>query len=415
MMGYIKSFIYEFNNTYTVDDRVITILFSAIFLPWQLAIVITLGVTLFLLVKTDFIATFKRVAYAKVLLLFALYLFVVSLINHDWMSALSSIAAVMMFVNIIHFREFIHRDLFEQLLDIAIILSLFAVAYGIVEQFHYMSIVDGMGFFDIQNKPIYRVHTFYNNANYYAYTILLIEAMCVYKFFRIEDLRFRVYYIGAGIFNLFALFLTGGRIAWLALAGGVVVMLFVNRWYKLFATAIVGVGGVCGLLALKPGLLPRLAQRGFKIERRLQIWRTAKLMIEDSWLLGKGPMGYLTNYASYQEEYIATYGLKSFRQYKLGISANHAHSIFLEPILSYGIVGCVIICLYLGYEIKQMVALAYHKIDPTLASLLIGTLVMTFLFSLMDFPLYWVQSGYLLLLLFGSSDMYRHELKSKRQ
>lgn len=411
-MGYIKSFIYEFQNTYTVDDRLITILFASIFLPWPItALWIIIG-TIYILNRSDFMETLKRVPFSKVLIVFSLYLLVISILNANWLGAALSVGMLAMFINVIHYRRYIHKDLFEQLLDIAIILSLLAVVVAIAEQIHYMNMFDHMGFLDIQNKPQYRVHLYFFNANYYAMMILFIENFCIYKFFKIEKLFFRCYYTGIGMINLFALYLTGGRIAWLCLACMVLVMLLVNGWYKLFGLSIFAGCGALALLALKPKLLPRLAARGLAIERRKQIWQTAILIIQDSWLLGRGPLTYYNVYNSYTKQYIATYGMKSFKQYKLGISSQHAHTMFLEPLVSFGVVGTIMFLVYLYFEVKYIIQLLTKKIDHSLAALLFGILIMTIAFCVIDFPIFWIQTGFVFLLLLGSSDMYMKELKS---
>ena len=409
-MGYIRSFLYEFRNTYTVDDRLITILFASIFLPWEISVgVIVLGM-LYILIKSNFMETLKRIPFAKVLMLFSLYLMVTSTLNSNWLGLGLSFGMAALFINVIHYRRYIHRDLFEQIIDIAILLSVIGVAVAVVEQFHYMSLFDGMGFLDVQNKPQFRVHTFYYNANYYAMMLLFIECMCIYKFFRITKLTFRFYYMAIGCLNLFALYLTGGRIAWLCLALGILVMLVVNRWYKLFGFTIFAGAGAVGLLSLKPDLLPRLASQGLAIGRRTKIWETAGLIIQDSWLFGRGPLTYYNVYDSYTSEYISTYGMESLKQYKLGISSQHAHSMFIEPIVSFGVVGTIIISIYLFSQIRAMFRLLCKKIDRTLASLMFGFITVTIAFCVIDFPIFWVQTGMLFLLMLGSMDIYRKEL-----
>lgn len=410
-MGYINSFFYEFRNTYTVDDRLITILFASIFLPWPITVISIVGGMVYILIKSDFIETLKRVSMAKVLMIFAIYLFIISIVHANYLGAALSIGMQAMFINVIHYRRYIHKDLFEQLLDIAILLSVLALVVAIVEQLYYVSLFDGMQFLDIQNKPQYRVHLYFYNANYYAMMILFVESFCIYKFFKIKTLAFRCYYAGIGVLNLFALYLTGGRIAWLCLACCVLVMLVVNKWYKLFTLSIFAGVGACGLLALKPTLLPRLAARGLALERRKQIWQTAILMIQDSWLFGRGPLAYYHMYGAYTKEYIATYGLRSFKQYKLGISSQHAHTMFLEPLVSFGVVGTLIFAVYLLSEIKRCFLLLIKKVDHTLASLLLGVVTITITFCIIDFPIFWVQTGFVFLLLLGSSDMYLKELK----
>ncbi len=409
-MGYVRSFLYEFKNTYTVDDRLITILFASIFLPWEISVGVVLLGMVYILVKSNFVETLKRITGAKALMLFSLYLMITSTLSGNWLGLLLSFGLGAMFINVIHYRRYIYRDLFEQILDIAIILSVVAVVVAVVEQFHYMSLFEGMGFLDIQNKPQFRVHTFYFNANYYAMMLLFIECMCVYKFFRISKLSFRFYYAGIGCLNLFALYLTGGRIAWLCLALGVLAMLLVNRWYKLFGCTIFAGIGAVGLLSLKPNLLPRLASQGLAIGRRTKIWETAVLIIQDSWLFGRGPLTYYNVYDSYTKEYIATYGMESLKQYKLGISSQHAHTIFLEPLVSFGIVGTIIFLVFLFSQLRILIRLLTKKIDRTLASLMFGFLMVTIAFCIIDFPIFWVQTGMVFLFVFGGMDMYRKEL-----
>lgn len=410
-MGYIRSFLYEFGNTYTDEDRLITLLFASIFMPYIISAVVMLGATVYILWKNDIKELLARVKGAKLLMAFGGYLFVVSLLYQNWLGALLSVGMLALFVDVIYYRRYINKDVFEQAIDIAIILSVAAVVYAIGEQLFYMSQIDGMGFLEIQNKPQFRVHTFYFNANYYAMMILFVECMCIYKFFLIKHLEFRVYYTCVGILNLFALYLTGGRIAWLCLACAVLAMLLLNRWYKLFGGAIVGIAGCVGLLALKPKLLPRLASQGLKIGRRTKIWETAWLIIEDSWLTGRGPLTYYASYQSYTNKYITTYGKASLEQYKLGIASQHAHTMFLEPLVSFGVIGSILLFVYLWMQCHRVVHLFTKHKDYALGALIVGVIVVTITFCIIDFPVFWIQTGAFVLLMLGSADMFHKEVR----
>lgn len=410
-MGYIKSFLYEFKNIYTVDDRLITIMFASIFLPWFVSAIAVIGGAIYVLTCSNFIETVKRIKASKILLAFVVYLFIVSLWYRNWIGLGITVGMFCMFVLVLHYRRYVHKEIFEQVVDIMIILSIVSVVYSVGEQFYYMSQVEGMSFFDIQNKPKWRVHAFFFNANYYAMMILYIEVMCIYKFFKIKYIQWKAYYIVMGVLNLFALYLTGGRIAWLCLALAVLSMVLFNKWFKTFITMIVGCGGVVGLLAMKPDLLPRLASQGLAIGRRTKIWETARLILQDSWMFGRGPLTYYHSYESYTQEYINIYGMASLKQYKLGIASQHAHSMFIEPIVSFGVVGTILISWYLLSQCKRMVMLFVRKVDYTLGSLLVGVLVCTISFCVIDFPIFWLQTGFLFLLLMGTSDMYAREIK----
>lgn len=410
-MGYIKSFIYEFKNIYTEEDRIITILFASIFLPWQITIISLIGCFIYVLIRFDVHEFITKVAGSKVLIGFSIYLLAVSLFNQNWLGALLSVGMFILFGMVLFFRRYIHKNLWEQIIDIAIVLSVVSVIYAIGEQFYYMSLFEDMSFFYIQNKPQYRVHTFYFNANYYAMMILFIECMCIYKFFNMKEIKWHLYYTMMGILNLFALYLTGGRIAWLCLALAVFIMLLLNKWYKLFGVAFTGAIAAIATLALKPNLLPRLASQGLKIGRRTKIWDTALLIIKDSALFGRGPLTYYNVYESYTAEYIKVYGLKSLKQYKLGISSQHAHSMFLEPIVSFGIVGTIIICVYLGIQIKYFFRMIKRNIDSKLSALIAGIYACTIAFCIIDFPVFWVQTGMCFLFMISAFEMYKKELQ----
>lgn len=410
-MKQLTTFLNQFKHAYTIDEKLVSLVFVSLFLPWWLSMVVLCGAAMYLLVKTDFIKSIKDIAGGRLFMLIPLYCLIMAIFNENWYGAAVSLGLAFAFLLILHYRKYIHKDLFLILIDVAIILSLVAVVYGIFEQFYYMSQIEGMGFLDIQNKPQYRVHTFYFNANYYALMILFVECMCIYKFFLATTLKEHVYYTLAGVANLFALFLTGGRVAWVGLAVGVVVMVFVNRWWKTLIAVLGAAGGAVGLLALKPGLIPRLAQRGFKLERRRQIWQAAWLMIKDHGLFGGGPFAYYNWYEGYKDLYIATYGLKSYKKYKLGISAPHAHTMFLEPFISFGVIGTLLIVAYIAMETSKVLKLITKNIDYTLASLILGCCAVTLSFCILDFPILWHQTGPFLFLMLGSADMYKKELK----
>lgn len=408
-MKLLKQYLNDIKNTYTVDEKLIVLVFTSLFLPWWFSIGVICACGLFVFLKSDYKALIQDVKGGKILMLLSIYLVVVSILNANWYGLAISIALILMFILVLHYRKHINPKVFSLILDAAIVLSLISVVYAVFEQFYYMSQIEGMGFLDIQNKPEYRVHTFFFNANYYALVILFIECMCIYKFFVNDNLKARVYYTLAGVANLFAMFLTGGRIAWLGLAVGVITMVFINRWWKMLAAVLAAGAGAVGVLALKPGLIPRLASKGFKIERRRQIWQTAWLIIKDHGLLGGGPLAYYNLYNGYKDLYIETYGLKSFKQYKLGITAPHSHTIFFEPFVSFGLVGTLLLLGYLWTQMKGAINLITQKIDYSLAAFIFGCGMVTLSFCILDFPILWHQTGFLLFLLIGSYEMYKGE------
>lgn len=410
-MRLLKSFFYDFKNVFTIDDKLIVILAAALFLPFPLTIAVVIGIGIYVLVKSDFRANLRSVKRSYILLIFGIYLLLVSLISGNYLGAVLSVGMLFLFIVVIYYRKYIHKELFEIMLDVMIIVSLLSVVAAVIEQFYYLFTVDKMtGFFDIQNQPQYRVHTFFFNANYYAMMIVFVEVFCVYKFMKIAKLQKRVLYFLAGCCNLFALYLTGGRIAWLCMALAILVMIICNRWYKTFIVACAGIVGGISVLALKPGLIPRLAEKGLELGRRGRIYETAMMMIQDTWLFGRGPLSYYYLHPSYYDAYVAKYGSDHLN--KLGISAPHSHSIFLEPFVSFGVIGSLLIGWYLCSQLKRIIRLFTRKADIALASLLLGVIVVAITFCIIDFPIFWIQTGGLFLLMLGSVDLYKNEVEA---
>ena len=409
-MRLLQSFFYDFKNIFTIDDKGIVILAASLFLPYPITIAVIIIMGIYILVKSNFRTTLKSVRRSYLLILFGIYLGVVSLVFSNYLGALFSVGMILLFVDIIHYRRYIHKEMFDVILDVMIILSILSVIVSIFEQFYYLNTVEGMSnFFDIQNKPQYRVHAFFFNANYYSMMIVFVEMFCVYKFMSIPKFYKRGLYVGAGMANLFALFLSGGRIAWLCMALGILVMLIANKWYKTFAIACFGLGGSIAVLATKPGLIPRLASKGLDLGRRARIYEAAGMMIEDTWLFGHGPLTYYNLYDRYYDKYVVEYGSEQLN--KLGINAPHSHSMFLEPWLSFGVIGTLIIGWYLLSQIRRLFRLFASGTDGAVGSLILGCVVMTIAFCIIDFPIFWIQTGALFLILLGSVEIYKKDVE----
>ncbi len=408
-MGHVRAFVYEFFNTYTKDEQWMTILFASAFLPFQVTLFIVGLGAVGLIVFTDVKKLIRTVRGGKLLLWITIYSFVVSLLSQNPQGMLVSAVFFLFMINLLHYQKYLNRKVFEQVIDIAIILSIGAVLYSVFEQVYYMTQVDGMGFFDIQNKPIYRVKSFFYNANYYATMIVVVQSFCIYKYFKIKKLSFRFFYGGVVLANAFALYLTGARTAILVMVIMVLVMLLVNAWYKSFVAALLGIGGSVFALSLKPGLIPRLASQGLDLARREQIWEAAILMLKDSFVFGRGPYAYSHQYHQYIDKYIDVYGIERYEEYSLGIATQHAHNALLDMLISFGIVGTLLIFIYIVQQIRQLFQMIKMKVDKEAIALLVAFLVIAVTSSIIDHVFFWVNTGMIFFLLLGSCDMFIRE------
>lgn len=408
-MSYIKNWFNRFRYDYSINEKMMAILMISIFLPYPITAVTIIGIFVMLIKQKKIRDSYQCVRRSRWLILLSIYLLIVSLVSKNYIGALISVAMFMIFSDVVFYQANIKKDFFHELLDVVLVVSLIGVIYATFEQIFYLITVDGMDhFLDIQNQPQNRVKAFYFNSNYYAMIIIFLEAICFYQSQQTSNKKKHYFYAGIALANLYALFLTGGRFAWLALIVGMLAMLAYNHWYKSFGILFCISVVLAAIVLHYPKILPRFATQGFEIGRRTEIWKTAILMITDHAFLGLGPLGYYTYCDKYLPIYKKVYGTAGLKQYPtLGIKTEHAHTLFLEPFISFGVVGIILFSVYLISELKRIVKLLACHIDRKLGSLLLGIIIMCIAFCIVDFPILWIQTGLLFLLLLASVDIYR--------
>lgn len=210
----------------------------------------------------------------------------------------------------------------DKAMDWFIVTSLIFVVWGLFE-FHHYSAIKGYSFFafHVQNSPRFRISTAFYNANIYATYLELILAACAYRFFS----RPRLWLIPIAILNVLMVYLTGCRAAFIPLALVLVVMLAFSNYRKIL-WGLIPLGMLGGYIVLShPHLSSRLSDFS-TIESRFKIWKTALKMIKDHWLFGGGFQAYGHWVQSYH-----------------GHRAPHAHNLYLDLILSTGLVGLSLI------------------------------------------------------------------------
>ena len=349
--------------------------------------------TLYLLFEGAMIKTYKQTKWSIFVVLFSLISLVVSLYYKNYLGALCSLVVWLILSMIIFYANHITKPLFEFLLDIIFFFSILAAIYGL---FEYTKILANFtDDFDVLifNSPENRLNSVFFNANYYAMMIEFFVLIGIYKLFHCQAFQSIVYYLGVIVLNIFLLYLTGCRSAWPALACGILVLLLLERKYKSFFL-ILCVGLVALVfICLNPQYFPRASNILEYFGIRVDIWAVAIKGIKDNFLFGQGPMTYMHIYKNYADIY-----------------TQHAHSIYLDPLLSYGIVGVGVIAPYVYQQFKSLVQVYRSKVDQPLMALIIATIAVTLVHGLLDYTVYFVQTGFVFLMLISSFQIYRHKV-----
>ena len=388
-MNKINLFIHEKLEGLSIDERIILGVSCSIFLPFYCTILAVLASLVYLVKKGKMKEIIQKVPRSHYAIIFCILTTCVALLYKNWLGAACGIGITSLILFVLYFRTVINKNLFETILTCCCMLSLVCVIFALVE---YNIITNQLGYsfwhFYVEDSPKYRIHSCFFNANYYAMMIEFVVLICMYKIMSVRNIKTFCFYGFTILANLFVLYLTGCRTAWVPFILTVPLMFFMNRCYKYFAFSIASLGGTLLALLLKPELFQRmtLVQDFLK---RSNIWITAVKGIKDHPLLGEGPLTYNHIYKLYG-----------------GHATQHAHSVYLDPFLSHGIIGVCIFGVYIGSNLKEVYKIAVNKIDIKLCSLIICFILSVMIHGLLDYTVYWIQTGLLFLLVLSSSSMY---------
>lgn len=385
---------------FTHHQRYIIVAVFSMFLPFYMCGGILIFLTLRLLWKGEIQEAYRQIPKSRFIIYFSLLSAIVSLFYQNYYGFVCSIGILVILSFVLYYRIHIDSRLFEYITNCIIVLSIFAALYGLIE---YIGILNSYNIdqFEIMifNRPQDRINSVFFNANYYAMMIEFFVCLTFYKILKIKDIKLEwkkfIYYVAVIGLNLFVLLLTACRTAWPALAGGILIMLIVDKHYKTCACILVLVIVACIYFLLNPSKFPRVDNIVAYFMTRADIWEVAIQNIITHPLFGEGPMTYMHIYPLYH-----------------GHPTEHAHSIYLDPLLCFGIVGLLTIAPYIYSNIQRLYRLWKLKVDKTLVALIVSFTVMIFIHGILDYTIFFVQTGFLYLLIASSFDVHKHALKA---
>lgn len=384
-----KAFYHRKLDGYTLDEYLIMFVTCSIFLPYFCSIAAIIIVLIYLAFTGRLIRIIRTTPRSLFAFVFAGLSVVVSLCYGNLLGVVQTLGLLLILVYYMFYRSVISKRLFVLLIDACCIISIFCFIWALME---YFRIIDHFGYsfleLEVEDAPRWRVNSTFFNANFYAAMIEFLVLCCVYKLLYSHTLRRVVFYWAIIIMNLFALYLTGCRAAWPTFVVAIPVMFLLTRHRKSFAFSAALVGCGAGAVLLDPSLLPRSGFLDSFIVRG-RIWRTALQAIRDHLLFGGGPQCYQIFYKQYD-----------------GRKASHAHSVYLDPLLSYGIVGCTLFFIYFWPNIKEIVRLYTRRYDVPLFALIVCFVIAVLVHGVLDHTLNWIQTGMLFFMVFSASAIY---------
>ncbi|MBP5289037.1 MAG: O-antigen ligase family protein [Clostridia bacterium] len=238
-----------------------------------------------------------------------------------------------------------------------------------------------------------RFASVFRNENYYGVAIECLVLISLYLLIREKERKNKLLYAGAIAFNLAGLWLCQCRTAFLVIIFSLIVFLSIfDRKYLFITLGIALLGGL--VIWLKPSLLPRLDSLSDNMSFRLGIWKAALKGFLDNPIIGRGYFSYSGLWETYSSgEFFAI----------------HAHNMYLEVLLNFGITGFLSLVGYSGYQVIESVKACRNSKRRLETALIFSILCALLLHGALDTTFFWPQTGIFFAMILAGSNAYKLE------
>ncbi len=325
---------------------------ASIFMPYVISATVILAVVFRALILKDSREKIFSQSGFKIILVFILFNFAAPVIHRNYIGIACFFAISVILIFALYLRSVMTKALFYKICDVSAFMSMCcAVAATFIKA----------------PEHSFRSPSVFFNPNYYGAMITFVVLLCVY---RILSKNGNLIFLLATIaFNIYGLLMADCQSAFFAIGFGVWLMLLFKKCYKSFAAVSALTVLVIIFLPSLDFILPRISNAVENITIRASIWKAGLRGILDTPIFGRGLMGYRQIYSLYG-----------------GSVNNHCHNIFIDMLLSFGIIGSIPLLVFVTKSILK----ARGKKTASLIFALLGAVL---LHGLVDVTIIWIQTG----------------------
>ena len=358
----------------------------SIFLPFYLFVIIFISYLLWLVYTGEMKGILKRLSQHPVLLFFIAYSTAISLLAQNVMGVVSSVAMFLFAIFFYYYQSQLTPKFFRLTIEGILALSVFAAAFAslehfqIVKKFDYTFLSPRMQVWH-QN----RAEVAFFNPNYYG----IICCFCIMiGFYLISTTKLRwlrIFSMIAIFANLFGLNFTQNRTAFPAIIFGAIIYLFttIKNWRAFWLS--IGVFGVGLAFLFSSDLGVRMGTLDSSMEERVSIWNAGMALFKQNPFWGEGPLTYMHSFPRIGAPY-----------------HEHAHSIYIDTILSYGVVGTVLLGIASATPVRMLIDMSQVPSKRPILGLYLSFLTVVAVHGIFDLALFWIQSSFIFLLVMCS-------------
>ncbi len=368
----------------------------SIFLPFYLFVVVFCLYIISLIFTGDMKSILQKMGEHPMLLLFLVYSTVISVFAQNWMGVVASVGIFLFTVFFLHYQSILSHKFFRLILQLVLFGSVLSAAFAslehfqIVKKFNYAFLSPNMQVWHQNRAEV----TFFN-PNYYGIICCFCIMIAFYLFTTTKLNWLKVFCVIAGFVNLFGLNFTQNRTAFPAIIAGAIIYLFttIKNWKAFWLSIGVFAIGLSFLFSSDLGV--RMGTLDSSMEERISIWDAGMALFKQNPFWGEGPLTYMHSYPRINAPY-----------------HEHAHSLYIDTILSYGIVGTILLVLSSVAPVRLMMDMSQESGKRPIIGLYLSFLTVVAVHGIFDLALFWIQSGFIFLLVMCSIPLEHRTLVS---
>ena len=358
----------------------------SIFLPFYLFVVVFCLYIISLIFTGDMKSILQKMGEHPMLLLFLGYSTVISIFEQNWMGLVASVGMFLFTVFFLHYQSILSHKFFRLILQLVLFGSVLSAAFAslehfqIVKKFNYAFLSPNMQVWHQNRAEV----TFFN-PNYYGIICCFCIMIAFYLFTTTKLNWLKVFCVFAGFVNLFGLNFTQNRTAFPAIIAGAIIYLFttIKNWRAFWLSIGVFAIGLSFLFSSDLGV--RMGTLDSSMEERISIWDAGMALFKQNPFWGEGPLTYMHSYPRINAPY-----------------HEHAHSLYIDTILSYGLVGTILLVLSSVKPVRLMMDMSQEEGKRPIIGLYVSFLTVVAVHGIFDLALFWIQSGFIFLLVMCS-------------
>lgn len=368
----------------------------SIFLPFYLFVVVFCLYIISLIFTGDMKSILQKMGEHPMLLLFLSYSTVISILAQNWMGLVASVGMFLFTIFFLHYQSILSHKFFRLILQFVLFGSVLSAAFAslehfqIVKKFNYAFLSPNMQVWHQNRAEV----TFFN-PNYYGIICCFCIMIAFYLFTTTKLNWLKVFCVIAGFVNLFGLNFTQNRTAFPAIIAGAIIYLFttIKNWKAFWLSIGVFAIGLSFLFSSDLGV--RMGTLDSSMEERISIWDAGMALFKQNPFWGEGPLTYMHSYPRINAPY-----------------HEHAHSLYIDTILSYGIVGTILLVLSSVAPVRLMMDMSQESGKRPIIGLYLSFLTVVAVHGIFDLALFWIQSGFIFLLVMCSIPLEHRTLVS---